>query len=91
MITLTIKDTVSNVIYAICEGIASVISYLFSFLPDNPFSDFSVPSEVSEVLGYVNWFLPVKQIILVIGLWLSAIIVIIISKLVLNFFQVIKG
>lgn len=91
MILLSINDTVSNVIYAICEGIASVISYLFSFLPDNPFSDFSAPSEVTEVLGYVNWFLPVKQIIVVIGLWLSAIIVIIISKLVLNFFQVIKG
>ena len=76
MYLLTIKDTVANIFYSICQGISYVINYIFSYLPENPFNDISVPSEVASVLGHLNYFLPIKQFIVVLGLWLGAMILI---------------
>lgn len=90
--TLTLKDTISNIFYHICEGIASVISWILNLFPDNPFSDFTaVPDEVAEILGYVNYILPIKQMIVVILSWLAALIVIAVYKLVTGFFRLIGG
>lgn len=90
-ITLSIRDTVSNIFYSICEGISSLIQYIYSFLPDNPFSDISVPAEVSNTLGHLNYFLPIKAGIVIISAWLVALIGIALYKLIFSFFKLIGG
>lgn len=86
-----IGDAVINVWYSICEGISSLIQHIYSFLPDNPFPDIAVDSQVVEVLHYMNYFLPVKQFIFVMVAWLVAIIGIIAYKLIFAFFKLIGG
>ncbi len=91
-VTMSFKNIVSDIFYRICEGISSVISTVLGILPDNPFSDFTVvPSEVSKILGYVNYFLPIKQSIVVIIAWLGALIIIAVYKLVVGFFKLVGG
>lgn len=91
LITLSIKDTLSRIWYSLCEGIASLIQYIYSFLPDNPFDSISIPAEVSNILGYLNYFLPIKQFIVIIAAWLVALIGIVVYKLIFSFFKLIGG
>ena len=89
MMLLSIKETVSGLFYSICEGISWVIGSIIDLLPSNPFSDITVPPEVSNTLGYLNYFLPIKAAIIVIALWLGAIAAILIYKLLYSFFKLV--
>lgn len=91
MINLSISETVGNVFKTICDGIAYVINLILSILPDNPFDNISVPSDVTDVLQYLNYFIPVKAIIVVLAAWLGALVVLMIYKLVFAFFKLIGG
>lgn len=91
MINLSISETVGNIFKTICDGIAWVINSILSLLPDNPFDNISVPSDVTDILHYLNYFLPVKAIIVVLGAWLGAIVAIMLYKLVVSFFKLIGG
>lgn len=35
-----------------------VQNVIMLLLPDSPFSSFSLPSEVQEILSYINWVVP---------------------------------
>lgn len=91
MINLSIGETVGNIFKTICDGIAYVINLILSILPDNPFDNISVPSDVTDVLQHLNYFLPVKAIIVVLGAWLGALVILMIYKLVFAFFKLIGG
>lgn len=91
MITLSIKQTIAEGFYSICEGISRLITWLFNLLPDNPFENISVPAEVSNTLGHLNHFLPIKAFIVVIGGWLLCIIAMMIYRVILGFFKLVGG
>lgn len=46
---------------------------ILSLLPHSPFRSFIDNFQSPQYLGWLNWFFPVKQIIVILGLWLSAI------------------
>lgn len=46
---------------------------LKSVLPQSPFKDFLADFADIPYLGYLNWFVPVKGILVVMGAWLGAI------------------
>lgn len=91
IINLNIGDIVSNIFYSICSGISSIIQYIFSLLPNNPFSNISVPTEIANTLGYLNYFLPIKQSVVIIAAWLFALVGICLYKLIFSFFKLIGG
>ena len=51
----------------------------------------SVPEEVANILGYVNYYLPVKQFIVIISGWLLCLIALMIYRLLAGFFRLVGG
>lgn len=58
----------NQIITWIEDGIKSIIN----LLPDSPFQ-FSVPPEVANLLGYVNYFIPLGLIVKTLLVWTTAI------------------
>lgn len=56
--------------------IIEFLTNMFSKLPADPFTTYltELDSTLSQYLGYLNWFLPIKQIADVTALWVTAII-----------------
>ena len=50
-----------------------VLNTVLFFLPDSPFADVEIPAEVKKILGYVNYFIPIRAMLVIAGSWLSAI------------------
>ena len=50
------------------------LSKIFFFLPESPFKGVLSDFADNEVLQYINWFLPVGEIVGILALWLTAII-----------------
>ena len=53
--------------------IQNVGQWLISILPTSPFRPWIDQLQMPEYMGWLNWFFPVHQIVLVLTAWLSAI------------------
>lgn len=50
-----------------------VLNAVLFLLPDSPFADIEIPAEVKKILGYVNYFVPIRAMLGIAGSWLAAI------------------
>lgn len=63
------------------EGIVNFMSYIvtsigqaiLSFLPRSPFRDWIDSFDPGEFVGFLNWFLPIRQFLIIVAVWLAAI------------------
>lgn len=85
------SETLSKGFYAICELTAGVIDWILSFLPDNPFSNFNLPGGASEYLGWVNWILPIGNIIKIITAWVGALVVYYLYNIIYKWIKAVNG
>lgn len=78
LVTLSISETISEIIISIGEGIGNALTWLFSFLPDDPINlqdtIFNIPLPVQNALSFVNWFVPVADCLLLISAWIVVIL-----------------
>lgn len=67
---------VADVINFILEGLVAAINALLSIFPDSPFraSIETMQSRLgSQLLGYINYFLPVSEMLAILATWIVAI------------------
>lgn len=50
-----------------------ILNAVLLLLPDSPFADVVIPAEVQKILGYVNFFVPIRAMLIIAGSWISAI------------------
>ena len=50
-----------------------IISAVVFMLPDSPFANFEIPHEVKQILGYVNYFVPISAMLTIGSAWLVSI------------------
>ena len=62
-----------------------------SILPLSPFTDFINSIGNLPFLGWLNWFVPVQQILTIVGLWLGAVATFYLYQIVLRWIKVIQG
>lgn len=79
----------ADLLNAAKSWLLNILSLLLSFLPDSPFA-FEGAAEFSEVMGYVNYFIPVSSFLGILTAWLAAIAVYYISLVVLRWVKVIE-
>lgn len=48
-------------------------SGLMEIIPHSPFRQYIQMISVSEYIGYINWFIPVHQILIIFNTWLVAV------------------
>lgn len=70
------------------DNIVSLINLILAILPDSPFAnvDFSV---FTPYLGFINWLIPVGQMIAFLVAWGTAVLIYYIYSVAMRFTQVI--
>ena len=80
----------AGVFQKVVDLLTSILNVLLSFLPDSPFDFSAVPSEFRQVVGYVNYFIPIRSMLNVLYLWLSAITIYYVYSAVLRWVKAIE-
>lgn len=57
-----------------CDSLETLGEYLINLLPDSPFTELS-NSDVSGYMSWLNWLVPVEQIVGIMEAWVTAILV----------------
>lgn len=68
----------------------TVLNAILFLLPTSPFADIQIPAEVKRILGYVNYFIPIRAMLIIGGSWLSAIGIYYIYQVMLRKVKAIK-
>lgn len=75
---MDIKSMLSGAMNSVTNWLSDFINeiqaVLFALLPDSPFQ-FTLPREVTEILGYINWVIPFYMIGNTLLVWCSAILI----------------
>jgi len=81
-------------IQGIIDFFAEIGQYIINLLPSSPFQiiDNSFLNDVlgDDWLGWLNWLLPLKQILAILQLWVSAIVVYYIYQAILRWVKAIQ-
>lgn len=72
------------------NNFSSIADKVFSFLPKSPFSSFISALNNIPYLGYLNYFIPVAQMVAIGEAWLAAIAVFYIYQIVLRWVRAIS-
>lgn len=64
---------------------------LTSILPKSPFAEFIANAQSMPGLGWLNWLLPVGDMLKVFGAWLGAVALFYMVQVVLRWLKVIQG
>ena len=62
-----------------------------NILPRSPFSGFIQSIGNLPFLGWLNWFVPVEQLVNIFGAWLAAVALFYLYQIVLRWVKVIQG
>lgn len=74
----------------IVSGVNKILNAILFMLPDSPFADLEIPDEVRYIFGYVNYFVPIKAMLIIAGSWLTAIAIYYIYQTILRWAKAIK-
>lgn len=76
------------------NGIADIVNDILSaimfLLPDSPFANVTIPDEVKQLLGYVNYFVPIGAMLTIGTGWLTAIGIYYLYQTILRWAKTIK-
>ena len=73
----------------IIDSVGSLIGFIFAILPNSPFGSVSL-SPISKWLGYLNYLLPIGEIISILTLWGSCVGVYYIYQIALRWIKVVE-
>lgn len=74
----------------IVKGINKILNAILFILPDSPFADIEIDPSVVKIFGYVNYFVPVKAMLVIAGSWLTAIGIYYLYQTILRWAKAIK-
>lgn len=67
-----------------------ILSAIMFLLPDSPFANVTIPDEVKQILGYVNYFVPIAAMLAIGTGWLAAIGIYYLYQTILRWAKTIK-
>jgi len=70
--------------------IAYVINSIMIILPDSPFVMLSRDADIMQILGWVNWVIPVGEMIAILEAWLVAVALFYVYQLILRWAKAIE-
>lgn len=75
---------------SITDVVSDIANAIVLLLPDSPFKDIQIPSDVKEIMGYVNYFVPIGAMLTIGASWLTAIGVYYLYQTILRWAKTIK-
>lgn len=79
-----------NIWNGITDILNDILSAVLFLLPDSPFANVQIPYEVRQILGYVNYFVPIGAMLAIGTGWLSAIGIYYLYQTILRWAKTIK-
>lgn len=80
-----------DLINALIRGFGKVLAIAFALLPDSPFQKFIIHNDIIRpYLGYVNYFVPVAEMLVLFEGWCLAIGIYYIIQIVLRWMKAIE-
>ena len=73
----------------IYKWVAQMGSKVLSLLPQSPFRTFINSFDAPEALSWLNWFVPVGQIMSILALWLTAISLFYLYSVILRWVKIV--
>ena len=83
-------NAVKNIWNSITELLDEILNAIVLLLPNSPFADLVIPPEVEQLLGYVNYFVPISGMLVMGMSWLTAIGTYYLYQTILRWTQTIK-
>lgn len=74
----------------IADIVNNILSVIMILLPDSPFANVTIPDEVKQILGYVNYFVPIGAMLTIGTGWLTAIVIYYLYQTTLRWVKTIK-
>lgn len=74
---------------SIIDFLLALIGAVLGFLPDSPFN-FEGASEFRQIMGYINYFIPIGTFIKILAGWLTAIGAYYVYSLILRWIKAIE-
>lgn len=74
-----------NSVLDVLNNVANAIIFL---LPDSPFKTIEVPVEIKNLLGYVNYYIPMAQIVAIVSSWAGCVGIYYIYRAILRWVKV---
>lgn len=71
------------------SGIGASISWVISKLPQSPFAQIT-SGPAQEYMGYINWIVPVGQILTILGAWCGCIALYYVAQIALRWLKVVE-
>lgn len=68
----------------------TLANMLLDFLPDSPFQSFLKVLGEIPALGYLNYFVPVSEMVVILESWLSAILIFYAYQLIMRWVKLIE-
>ena len=87
---LALTDSIANIWAEITDWLSVLIMAVVSVLPETPFQQITIPSAVRDVLGYINYIIPITFIAATTVAWMTAILGYYVIKAALNWTGVTK-
>lgn len=82
--------TLKNLWNNLQDILNDILSVVLMLLPDSPFADVEIPPEITTLLGYVNYFVPVGAMLGIGAGWLTAIGIYYLYQTILRWAKTIK-
>lgn len=80
-----------NVLNALIRGLGVVLKVVLYMLPDSPFQKYIIENDViRKYIGFINYFFPVAEVIVILEAWTVAIASFYIVQVVLRWIKAIQ-
>lgn len=87
---LAFLDSIVSIWSSVTDWIYIMLQAVINLLPNSPFASISIPTSLSNVLGYINYVIPVANIVKVTALWVTAIVTYYVILLILRWVKVVS-
>jgi len=81
---------INSIFNWISDKISYVLQAVLLLLPDSPFVAITKDADIQQVLGWLNWFIPVSQMVAILEVWLVAVALFYVYQMILRFAKVIE-
>ena len=89
---MSVSDTLASWFYSLCEVVSSILEWIINLLPDSSLTSMStLPEGVQQYIGWVNWFLPITEISVILAGWVGCLLLYYIVSIIMKFFKLVGG
>lgn len=78
-----------SIINSAISCVTGMVAKVVDLLPDSPFN-FDIPDYVSDIIGYVNYFVPIGSMVKILAAWTACIMTWYLASLLMRWIKAIE-